>query len=638
MSASLTVECIGGIEETAVDLVRGVNVLEGRNATNRTSLLRSIMAALGSDAVTLKGDADKGRVELTIEGETYTRMIERNEETTVLSGDPFLDDSTPADLFAFLLESNEARRTVARGDDLYDIIMRPVDTTEIERQIAEAEQRKNDIDERLSELQSHKEQLPDLEVKRSTIREDISDTQSEIEAVHEQIASLDSEVEEMQAQQEAFKNRIADLNNARNELNAIERKLESENDQLAALKTDRSELREERSELPTSVEEISDLGRRIGELQERRRALGSLLDRLQSIIQFNEDIIEEADSELREALIPDGTNIPDQLLADQDLVCWTCGSTINRSEIEKTLDDLRNLREEKSDERKEVSNELDELRKQKRQITEQQQRREQIEQRLEYVDDQIDQQIQYIEKLRERRSSARERITEIEEKVEEAKPDGNDDRLLELNKRENELTVAIEASESELESVETEINEIEDEIAEIPDLEDEREAIRERLTELRNRINRFEKDAIEAFNKHMNNLIDRLEYDNLDRVWIERHETTVREGRKHVSKTNFGLHVVRTTADGAVYEDTVSHLSESEREVTGLVLALAGYLVHEVYEEIPFMLLDSLEALDSNRIAALVEYFKHYADFLVVALLPEDAQAISGQYHFVTDI
>lgn len=67
------------------------------------------------------------------------------------------------------------------------------------------------------------------------------------------------------------------------------------------------------------------------------------------------------------------------------------------------------------------------------------------------------------------------------------------------------------------------------------------------------------------------------------------------------------------------------HLSESEREVTGLTFALAGYLVHDVHETVPFMLLDSLEAIDSNRLADLVTHFSEYVQFLVVALLPEDA-------------
>jgi hypothetical protein len=42
------------------------------------------------------------------------------------------------------------------------------------------------------------------------------------------------------------------------------------------------------------------------------------------------------------------------------------------------------------------------------------------------------------------------------------------------------------------------------------------------------------------------------------------------------------------------------------------------------------MLLDSLEAIDSARIAALVEYLQDYADNIVVALLEEDAEAIEA--------
>lgn len=48
--------------------------------------------------------------------------------------------------------------------------------------------------------------------------------------------------------------------------------------------------------------------------------------------------------------------------------------------------------------------------------------------------------------------------------------------------------------------------------------------------------------------------------------------------------------------------------------------------------------IDSLEALDSDRIAVLVEYFDEYAEYLVVALLPEDAAALGDQYRRVTEI
>ncbi len=136
----------------------------------------------------------------------------------------------------------------------------------------------------------------------------------------------------------------------------------------------------------------------------------------------------------------------------------------------------------------------------------------------------------------------------------------------------------------------------------------------------------------------METVLELLDYANLERIWIERTKQDVREGRRKVTKSVFSLHVIRSTESGTAYEDTIDHLSESEREVTGLVFALAGYLAHEVYEEMPFILLDSLEAIDSDRIATLVDYFSEYAGYLVTALLPEDAAALDDAYERVTEI
>lgn len=67
-------------------------------------------------------------------------------------------------------------------------------------------------------------------------------------------------------------------------------------------------------------------------------------------------------------------------------------------------------------------------------------------------------------------------------------------------------------------------------------------------------------------------------------------------------------------------------------------MALAGDLVHDVHEEMPFILLNSLEAIDSERIAQLVEYLEEYASYIVVALLPEDAAALNDEYQRIAEI
>lgn len=128
----------------------------------------------------------------------------------------------------------------------------------------------------------------------------------------------------------------------------------------------------------------------------------------------------------------------------------------------------------------------------------------------------------------------------------------------------------------------------------------------------------------------MEEVLEILEYENLDCIWLEQFEREVRDGRRKVTKSTFDLHIVRQTASEVTYEDTVEHLSESEREVTWLIFALAGYLAHEVYETVLFMLLDSLETIDADKIETLIKYLEGYSDFLVVALLPEDAAPLEG--------
>ena len=216
--------------------------------------------------------------------------------------------------------------------------------------------------------------------------------------------------------------------------------------------------------------------------------------------------------------------------------------------------------------------------------------------------------------------------------------DESNEELLELHKEANQLEYDLGSLESDLERVEDNIENIEARLNEEADLKNRREDVNDEIEELRTKIERIEQQAIEGFNDHMDTVLETLDYENIARIWLERTEQEVREGRRKVTKSVFELHIIRQTESGTTYEDSITNLSESEREVTGLIFALAGYLAHEVYETVPFMLIDSLEAIDSDRISRLVDYFAGYSDFLVVALLTEDAQALDDSYDRITEI
>lgn len=45
-----------------------------------------------------------------------------------------------------------------------------------------------------------------------------------------------------------------------------------------------------------------------------------------------------------------------------------------------------------------------------------------------------------------------------------------------------------------------------------------------------------------------------------------------------------------------------------------------------------------IEAVDADRIATLINHFQAYADYPIVALLPEDAAALDEGYQCITNI
>ncbi|WP_324664375.1 archaea-specific SMC-related protein [Haloarcula sediminis] len=641
-SAHFDVENIGGIDSTSLSLPPGVTVLTGENATNRTSFLQSIMAGLGSRQATLKGDADEGSVELSIAGQTYRRTLQRTGDSVQFEGEQYLDEPAVADLFAFLLENNEARQAVARVEDLRELIMRPVDTEQIRSDIDELERQKDELDEKIADIEREREKLAELEAEKSQLRDEISEKRDELAAQEEQIDDKSRDLEESKDEKEALESKLDELREVRSELETVRGQLEKQKESLSSSKRERAELHDELDEIATApTDESQELEAEIQELRERRKRLSSEASDLQNLIQYNEEQLEQNSAELLRSAdgSRDDSSVTGRLLEtdSEGTVCWTCGSDVQRSQIEETIERLQEVHSRKMDELNEVKSRLEPLKSTLRENERLQDRRDEIARRIERLESEIERREGEIASLTERRTELTERVETLEAAVEEMESD-DFEAVLSLHREANQLEFEIDRLESEKADIEQRIEAIEQSVSDLESLKRERDEVANELTDLRTKIDQFETEAVASINEHMEAILDILDYDNIERIWIERREQTVREGRRKVDRTRFDLHIVRTTDNGTGYEDTIDHLSESEREVTGLIFALSGYLVHDLHETVPFMLLDSLEAIDSNRIAALVDYFSEYVEFLVVALLEEDAQALDSEYNRIRDI
>lgn len=634
-SIGISASGIGGIDSTTVSLEGEVTILEGRNSTNRTSFLQAIMAGMGSTDVTLKRDRDEGSVELTIGGETYTRKLDRHNGTVQFSGDPFLSDTTEADLFAFLLETNEVRQAVRRQEELRDVIMRPIDTAEIDRQIRQLQDERREIDDEIERIENQRRELPDLEAERTTLESELSETREELAEAREALDAEDTDVEERQEEQKRLESTLEDLSDARTELENVQFRIETEKEALASSQQELAEIEKKRDEFAQNpTDQLQDIENELEQLRQQKRVCDTRVSKLHRIVQFNQEML-DGNGVLGE-LFSEGDEgaVADQLLEESESACWTCGSQVKTSEIESMVSRLRELSQSQRTERQRLEEELNELKSEKKRIENLRDKRVKLSERQETLTADISKREETIDELNAQKEVVEKTIANLEEEAE--KLEGiSKTRVLELHKEVNEKEVAVERLEGECEALTERIEALEAKAGRLTELTERREQVSERLTELRTRIDRLETDAIEAFNEHMEALVELLKYDNLDRVWIERHSTSGTSTERHSS---FALNIVRTTEDGTTYKDTLDHLSESEREIVGLVFALAGYLVHEVYESVPVILLDSLEAIDSRRIALLIEYLSEYAPAIVAALLPEDTQNLDDSYPIVPEI
>jgi predicted nucleic acid-binding Zn-ribbon protein len=632
----IRIQHLGGITSTERSLTPGISILAGRNATNRTSFLRSLAAGLGGDhsAARLKTDSDEGAIELAVDGETYSREYRRNERGVQKAGTPYTEQSALVDIFVALFADCPARRAVVDGTDLRDILMTPVDTAEIQGRIAKLKDRRADLEEAIERGKRRKAELPELEKRRGNL-------ESELEAVETEIATLESTVEEIESSTdesddtaplrsklETYREELASANRRADE---IEQKLEFRQAERAELIEQRDELRAKAAEFedPERIEaNIEELGAEITSLVDRKERLAESIENLQAVIRANETFL---DGEMTGF---EGEDVAAQLdPSSQTVECWTCGSTVERGTVADRLETLRTIATEQRSELNELEAQIDERQSERASLEGRLDEYEELTRRLDELDSRIEQHGEKIEALetdREENQQEVEHLTEkiqsIEREIEDTDDTDEPSEFISAHKELTKLERKRGRLESQRDEVVSEIEAIEAIDRERSEAERERAEIADELADLRGRIDRLESELVETINSIMEDLIERLEYSNIARVWLERKRS---EGS---ADSTFELHIVRETADGSVYEDTVGTLSESEREVIGLVVSLAGYIVHDVDRELPFLLLDSVEMIDGERLANLLAYMRAETNvqYLCVALLPKDAQSVEA--------
>ncbi|WP_042665818.1 archaea-specific SMC-related protein [Haloferax sp. ATB1] len=633
--ARLTVARFAGLDDATVEFEPGVSVVTGRDAADRTPLLWGLAAALGSDELPFNEGFDGGRIELAVESETYTRSFVREGDRVVASGDPYLEDSTTADLFAFLLGSDEARQAVTGERDLRALVTHSVDIDAVNEEIADLHAERAELDDRIAELSTLESERPRLRERRDELDAAVERLETELADRRETLARIEplavdtdadarTETDADASDAETRADRLRELNAA---LDDAQFELEAERESLDALDAELDEVESALASCPADpAGELDELTDELSESRARKRRLDADITDVQRTLRFNEQFLTSGTSPVTASAGEDGG-------ADDDrVVCWTCGTSVPEASIESTLDQLRTLRDDRREERAELTDRLERLQERRSELEDQRRRRRDLETRREELRREHDERRARVEDLETQRDDLESDIADLRRDAEAAE---SDDRaaVLAAHREVNRVEFELERRREERAAVVDDLDSLEAQLDRRADLEARQDEIDDRISECRGRIERLERAAVSAFNDRMADVLDALEYDPLARLWIERRSDGDALDDADTALTGrFVPHIERRTDDGTVYEDVIDHLPASERELIGLVFAVAGYLVHEVSDEVPFFVLDSVEAIDADLVRRLLAYVGQDADYVVVGLSGENAQSLPDSY------
>lgn len=593
---AIEIKNIGGIDDLAVRFDSGVTIVQGPNATNKTSLLESVLFALGSSSVPIRSGASEARVALTIGDRTIERTASRKKGGIQTGGDTWIDNEDERLLlerFAALTETNPLRAAVTREQKIEELLKEPMNINALEAERAEKIQRKRQLETRLKELSDIDDRLAQREEKLNTKRE--------------QEVELERRLEELEARHQAAAestdedNRLTELRDRRADLRS--EKTDTQ-EQIDRLNSARDRLEQQLSETEEKIEstdevaetDIETLKQERAEIRSELESAETRLDILQSVLTANQEMLS---SEFTGILGYEANLTGDQF------TCWTCGSSAERAAFETTIGELQDLIERDKQQLREREPELDDLderietaRRMRSRRQELVEKRRNLEQRIEDRRDSLEQQRSRLEDLQLELDSVDEEITEYE---------------ADQTAADNEIPAQIESTRVDLSSLRREIDRLEQTCEDLREQQREHEEKQKQIETLKSEIaaltSRIENlgDELRAnFNAAMDDLLSTLDFERIERLWLD---------------GNFEL-VIAREIEGSVRSDTIEHLAESEREIVGLVLGLAGFVTYDVGEVSPVLTLDSLGALDTKRTERLIDYFADRTDVLLAAVHP----------------
>lgn len=568
MTWNLSIENIAGIRRGEAHIEPGVNAVRASNWQGKSSFLTSIKTACGTASPLTDGRAS-GQVVLQTNDEECAVVLERVNGTISRTGNPYLDDEYDrvcAELFAFLDEDNEIRQAIRDGTNVETLLTRPLDFENIDEQISDLQAEREQITTELERAESAADRLPKLQQR-------ITDLESDLEALRVERANLDDETGGENAVREQLSDSRAEREQVKTKIERLETTTESVRETLSKKQTELEAL---------SVPSDDSIEHELETLHADLRTVERDQELLQSVYEANKRVLDEGRAELL-------SDISHGMLSDT-VPCWLCGEDTTRDSIEAQLDALARQISDLQTQTATTRERVEELEAKRDAVQKARRQERELTDRIADLETRLAEAEESLTNARERRADLNRQIDELTAEI-----DTTDDRI-------SDLESEIKYTEAALTDVREELTETETQAERRDVLEAEVQSLNEEITDLRNRKEQIKHRVREAFSASLDDLLTRFE------TGFETARLT----------STFELVIAR---DGR--EAQLNTLSEGERELLGIVAALAGHEAFDVSDRVPVMLLDQLGGLASDNLHTVVNYLTDRVDYLVLTVYPE---------------
>jgi chromosome segregation ATPase len=594
----VSVSNVGGIYEATAKLENGVNIVQASNFSGKSSFMSAIQTVMGTTGIfnsrhPLTEGKESGGVELSSEELTHSISLERSStDEVVRRGSPVLEndaDQMCARLFAFLGEDNPIRSRVREQEDLTELLQAPLDLENIDEQIATLKRKRGSKQEEIQTAQQAKENIP-------AVKEAITTLEEEIDALRQKRNEVENRVGDEITDNESLSD---DLAARRSEVSTLERRISRLQSQLAETETklEEKQAEKERLDVPEQPEANTDVEKK----QQRADEISLQVDLLEGLHRANQRVIEEDELSLVTSI--------DRTIIEDEFDCWICGESTTTEKIETRLSALESKIETLREERSTLTDEIEALEKKQREYREKKRQITAIEEEIGELSAKRDDLRRDLTQTRERKTKVEDQVSELEADLEQAET--------ELSEELTDIKSDIKLKTQELETQQNRLQELESKQDNVEELREEINIIEDEIEALKERKESKQRELKSQFDEAMATALD--------------HFAPGFDGARLDIKVNseneiesFDLIVAR---DGR--ETTIDTLSEAERELVGIVVAIAGYRTFEVGDRVPMILLDGVSQLAADNLSLLCEYLSEDTEMLVTTAYPE-TNAVDG--------